>query len=154
MDQGGGGAARKPREASNDSGVRECEPKPVVLFLEDDEDSREAVAIALRAAHFEVHEASTIAEALALVPHVRPDVVIADRNVPDGDGFRDLVAPIRRGPHGAGVCCFIALTGGTSAEDIEAAVLSGCDVYLAKPITSEVVVARVSERITRRRGSA
>lgn len=145
-----GGSAEAP------TGVRRKLEKPIVLFLEDDEDGRAAHVHALREADFDVREAGTVGEANAALEQIVPEVIIADRKLPDGDGFVDFVAALRRDPRFAGTPC-IALTGGTSAKDIEVAVLSGCDVYLVKPVPPELVVARVREQsmagLTRRRGS-
>lgn len=127
------------------TGVRRKLHKPVVLFLEDDADARSIHATALRDADFDVREAGSIAEATAALGEITPEVVIADQSLPDGDGFVDFVASLRRDSRFAGTPC-IALTGGTRAEDITSAVLSGCDVYLVKPVPPDVVVARVREQ--------
>lgn len=136
--------------------VRRRAGKPIVLFLDDDEDGRAAHAMALREADFDVREAGSVEEANAVLGEIMPQVIIADRSLPDGDGFKDFVALLRRDPKFAEVPC-IALTGASRAADIESAVLSGCDVYLVKPVSPEVLVARVRERSTapvrQRRGS-
>lgn len=131
------------------TGVRRKLGKPVVLFLEDDVDSRTIHAIALRDAGLDVSEAGSIGEARLVLGDVAPEVIIADRTLPDGDGFVDFVASLRRDPRFADTPC-IAFTGATGAKDIEDAVLAGCDVYLVKPISPEVVVARVREQIMAR----
>lgn len=138
------------------TGVRPKLEKPVVLVLEDDVDARSVLSIALRDADFDVREVGSLAEANAALGEIVPEVVVADRSLPDGDGFVDFVASLRRDPRFVGTPC-IALTGGSSAKDIEDAVLAGCDVYFVKPVAPEVVVARVREqsmmRVRRRRDS-
>src|SRR3954463_2402324 len=69
---------------------------PVRVFLVDDHEVvRRGVAEVLEddPGMTVAGEAGSCAEALARVPAVRPDVVVVDRRLPDGDGaqlFRDL----------------------------------------------------------------
>jgi DNA-binding NarL/FixJ family response regulator len=70
-------------------------PKRIVV-VDNDESFRALAARLLRARGYAVvGEAATVAEALELVHELRPDTVLADVSLPDGDGFaltRDLVA--------------------------------------------------------------
>lgn len=150
--------SREARDTQREqpTGVRRRMGKPRVLFLEDDVDSRSAHALAMRNADLDVEGVGSVKEAHDAIATALPDVVVADRSLPDGDGFKDFVAVMRRDPRSSNIPC-IALTGATSAKDIEAAVLSGCDVYLVKPVDPDLVVLRVREQctaaVTPRRGS-
>jgi len=66
-------------------------PGPVareVLIVDDDDAFRDLAARVLTSwGHVVVGHAGTVAEALALVPELRPEVVLVDIGLPDGNGF-------------------------------------------------------------------
>ncbi len=67
-----------------------------VLVVDDDASFRHLAARVLRSwGHVVVGEAGSAGEALARARELRPDIVLADIGLPDGDGFAltgDLVA--------------------------------------------------------------
>ena len=61
-----------------------------VLIIDDDTDFRDLISDVLQAwGHRVVGEAATIADARAVVESLRPDAILVDVGLPDGDG-RDL----------------------------------------------------------------
>ncbi len=67
--------------------------QPKILLVDDDAVSRLLTSLALRERSFDVTEATTGEEALALLGKCLPDVVVLDAVMPDRDGFetcRDL----------------------------------------------------------------
>ncbi|PXY20791.1 hypothetical protein BAY60_25085 [Prauserella muralis] len=94
-----------------------------LLLVED----HSMVAMALTSA-FEVvddivlvGEAASIAEALEAVERERPDIVLLDRRLPDGDGL-DAIAPLRLRSPGSRVLVF---TGVADAADAARAAEAG-----------------------------
>jgi two-component system, NarL family, response regulator DevR len=86
-----------------------------------------------------VGEAGTVAEALARVPAVRPDVVLLDMRLPDGDGA-DLCARLRaRDPQ---LRCLV-LTSYSDDDAVAAAVQAGCSGYLLKRVRGSAIVSAV-----------
>ena len=84
-------------------------------------------------------EAGTVAEALARVPAVRPDVVVVDMRLPDGDGV-ELGRLLRaRVP---GVRCLV-LTSFADEEAREAAVRAGAGGYVLKQVRGPALVSAV-----------
>jgi DNA-binding NarL/FixJ family response regulator len=84
-------------------------------------------------------EAGSCAEALARVPAVRPDVVILDMRLPDGDGAtlcRDL---IQRVP---GLRCLV-LTSFSEQDALDAAVRAGASGFLLKQVRGPALVSAV-----------
>ncbi len=84
-------------------------------------------------------EAGTVAEALARVPAVRPDVVVVDMRLPDGDGV-ELCRLLRaRIPD---VRCLV-LTSFADEEAKVAAVRAGAGGYLLKQVRGPALVSAV-----------
>jgi two-component system, NarL family, response regulator DevR len=84
-------------------------------------------------------EAGSVAEALARVPAVRPDVVVIDMRLPDGDGA-DLCRELRaRVP---GLRCLV-LTSYAEQDAQDAAVRAGASGFLLKQIRGPALVSAV-----------
>ena len=86
-----------------------------------------------------VGEASTVAEALARVPAVRPDVAILDMRLPDGDGIsvcRDLRSDF------PDLACLM-LTSFGDDEAMLSAIMAGASGYLLKQVRGSDIVGAV-----------
>jgi CheY-like chemotaxis protein len=75
---------------------------PTVLFVEDSPEVRELHCTAFTAAGMVVREVASIGDAVDALTQTPPDLVVMDRELPDGDGFQ-LAARIKedhspRGP--------------------------------------------------------
>jgi DNA-binding NarL/FixJ family response regulator len=120
----------------------EADSSPVRVFLVDDHEVvRRGVAEVLEddAGISVVGEAGSVAEALARVPAVRPDVVVVDMRLPDGDGA-ELCARLRaRHP---GVRCLV-LTSYSDDDAVADAVHSGAHGYLLKQVRGSALVSAV-----------
>ena len=121
------------------------ESNPVVVIVEDEPQIRRFVRGALEAQQWQVHEAGTMKEGLVEAGTRRPDLVILDLGLPDGDGvdfLRDLRAwsqvPV------------IVLSARSDEADKIAALDAGADDYLTKPFGVGELMARV--RVSMRRG--
>ncbi|MEO8814497.1 MAG: response regulator transcription factor [Mycobacterium sp.] len=105
----------------------------IKVFLVDDHEVVRRGLIDLLGADPEldvVGEAGSVAEALARIPALRPDVAVLDVRLPDGNGIelcRDLLA---RMPE---LRCLI-LTSFTSDEAMLDAILAGASGYIVKDI--------------------
>lgn len=84
-------------------------------------------------------EAGSVAEALARVPAVRPDVVVADMRLPDGDGVDLCRMLLERLP---GIRCLI-LTSYADEQAQAAAVEAGIAGYLLKQVRGRALVSGV-----------
>jgi EAL domain-containing protein (putative c-di-GMP-specific phosphodiesterase class I)/CheY-like chemotaxis protein len=94
-----------------------------------------------------VHEASTAAAALRAVEEVKPDLVLLDVRLPDGNGF-DVLAQIRR----RASIPALFVTAATAVSDRVAGLDQGADDYLLKPFSPDELVARADAAL--RRGSS
>ena len=120
-----------------------------LLVVEDDPDSRDALAWALRSRGAHVRSAASVGEALAACREQPPEVILSDLAMPDEDGYA-LLERLR----GLGLeLPAIALTGFAGAEDRERALEAGFRDHVAKPIDSNKLV-RVVRRVIAERGAA
>ena len=106
--------------------------RPRVLLVDDNEDSVEMIAAAMRLDGHEVAVAHDGPSALALFAEVTTDVVVLDIGLPVMDGY-ELAREIRARA-GARPLRLIALTGYGQACDRERSSQAGFDVHLVKPV--------------------
>ena len=66
------------------------EPLPVAILIEDEPQIRRFVRAALEAEGWSVHEAETMRQGLTDARTRRPDLIILDLGLPDGDGVEFL----------------------------------------------------------------
>jgi DNA-binding NarL/FixJ family response regulator len=84
-------------------------------------------------------EAGSVAEALARVPAVRPDIVVLDMRLPDGDGA-DLCRGLRsRVP---GLRCLV-LTSYSDQDALDAAIGGGASGFLLKQVRGPALVSAI-----------
>ncbi len=121
------------------------EPHPIAVIVEDEPQIRRFVRAALEAEHWQVFEAATMQQGLVEAGTRRPELVILDLGLPDGDGveyLRDLRAWSQ--------VAVIVLSARTDESDKIAALDAGADDYLTKPFGVGELMARV--RVALRRG--
>jgi DNA-binding response OmpR family regulator len=94
---------------------------------------------------YAVDTAYTLAEARESLRRETPRLIILDINMPDGDG-RDFLKELRA--FGASVPVLI-LTGYGEDKDVVAGFESGCNDYLSKPYSFQVLLLRTKELLKR-----
>ncbi|WP_374581734.1 putative bifunctional diguanylate cyclase/phosphodiesterase [Pseudoduganella sp.] len=105
---------------------------PLVLVVDDELAARLITRATLEEGGFEVVEAASAAQALALFEDCHPDVVLLDVLLPDGDGVA-LCERIRTLPHGRDLPIAM-VTGVNDNESIQRAYQSGATDFITKPI--------------------
>lgn len=110
-----------------------------VLLVDDHDLIRQGLARAFeRQSDFTVAgEAGTVAEALAMVGSVNPDVVVTDVRLPDGTGL-DIVRGLRKKNPDIGL---VVLTMYAGDEQLFAALEAGASAFVAKDAPADDVVA-------------
>jgi DNA-binding NarL/FixJ family response regulator len=78
-----------------------------------------------------VGEAATVAEAIAIIRHTSPDVVLLDVHLPDGGGPAVVAAVLPELP----ATRFLALSVSDAAEDVISVIRSGARGYVTKTIS-------------------
>jgi two-component system CheB/CheR fusion protein len=114
----------------------------VVLLVEDDPLSREALELILEFCGARVLSAETAGEALRAYEQGLPSVIISDVGLPDLDGCA-LMRAIRSREAGADHVPAIAVSGYTSRATGERARRAGFDAFFSKPVEVDVLLQTV-----------
>ena len=115
---------------------------PLVLVVEDYEDTRLMMRRQLEVGGFRVVEASDGREAVERARSHRPAVILMDLNMPVLDGFTAALR-IREREETRGVP-IVALTAYDTAESRAAARAVGCSEYVPKPVALDELLSLVS----------
>lgn len=118
-----------------------------VLFVDDEEAIRRLFETFLSNEGFDVRGASTLAEALEALEGDPPEVVIVDKNLPDGSGI-DVLHTCRESHPEIEV---IVLTGYPSLESAIDALRLGAFDYIIKPVLDLDLVSQKVRRALERR---
>jgi len=116
-----------------------------VLLIEDDPIIGPTLRRTLAAAGNDALLAATAAEARSIAEERRPDLVLLDLGLPDGDGV-DLCRELRAQHPGATI---VMLTARTEEVDVVIGLDAGADDYLLKPFRPTELVARVRAHLRR-----
>jgi diguanylate cyclase (GGDEF)-like protein len=122
-----------------------------VLVVDDDPSIRAICAEVLRSQGYATDEAGTCAEARRVVGERRPQVLLLDVQLPDGDGFGLLESLAARRAADPFAVVFLSARGET-ADKVRGLKL-GADDYLTKPFDAQELVARI-DAVLRRREAA
>ena len=120
----------------------------VALLIEDEAQIRRFVRTALEAEGWLVHEAVTAQRGMLDAGTRKPDLLVLDLGLPDGDGL-DVIKAVRSW---SGVP-IIVLSARADERDKIAALDAGADDYLTKPFGVGELLARVRASLRRRRES-
>ncbi len=115
-----------------------------ILLVDDDRDHLDVLAHGLRRQGYDVLTASDGEQALARWQMERPNLVLLDVSLPKMHGF-EVCRRIRQ----AGDTPIILLTGRREEADVVQGLRLGADDYVAKPVSINLLVARV-EAVLRR----
>ena len=115
-----------------------------VLVVDDEEDARELIKRILADCNAQVLTAATASEALNLLQHERPDLMVSDLGMPELDGYGLLERIRALGPARGGDLPAIALTAFARSEDRIKALSSGFLAHIAKPIEPNELIAKVA----------
>jgi two-component system, OmpR family, KDP operon response regulator KdpE len=122
---------------------------PVAVLIEDEPQIRRFVRGALEAEGWQVHEADTLQRGLTEAGTRKPDLLVLDLGLPDGDGLQ-LIRDVR----GWSAVPIIVLSARADEADKVAALDAGADDYLTKPFGVGELLARVRANLRRPRATA
>ena len=124
-------------------------PHPIVVVIEDEPQIRRFVRTALEAEGWLVHEADTAKKGLTEAGTRKPDLLVLDLGLPDGNGL-DVIRDVR----GWSAVPIIVLSARSDEADKIAALDAGADDYLTKPFGVGELLARVRANLRRPRTTA
>jgi len=113
-----------------------------VLVIDDEAQIRKLLSIILQSHDFNVVEASTAKEGLAIVVSHPPDMIILDLGLPDRSGH-EVLSHLREWY----INPIIILSVQSSEEDIVKALDHGANDYLVKPFRTGELMARIRSAI-------
>ncbi len=119
-----------------------------ILTIEDESNIRRFVRLALETEGYEVFEADGLKRGLIEAGTRRPDLVVLDLGLPDGDGL-DFITDLRNWSD----IPVIVLSARNSEHDKISALDGGADDYLEKPFGAGELLARVRAQLRRQQRS-
>lgn len=120
---------------------------PIVLLVDDHEDSAAMYAIGLLAMGFQPVTASTAEDGFDRACRLEADVVVAAVNLAGTSGI-ELTRRLRRDSRTSGVR-IIVLTSHSFCEMKDRAEAAGCDRFLMKPCLPDVLALEIRDVLTR-----
>ena len=121
---------------------------PVAVVIEDEPQIRRFVRAALEAEGWQVFEAATASRGLTEAGTRKPDLLVLDLGLPDGDGL-ELIRDVR----GWSAVPIVVLSARVDEADKIAALDAGADDYLTKPFGVGELLARVRANLRRPRAA-
>ena len=120
-----------------------------LLLVEDDDAMRRTVAANLAAHGYRIVEAPDVAEAIRRWDAERPDVILLDLGLPDGEGTT-IIRRVRR----EATTPILVLSARGAEPDKVAALEAGADDYVTKPFGLAELRARIAALLRRTAGPA
>ena len=115
-----------------------------VVIVEDDVDILEVLTLYVENAGFQTHAATTFQDGKQLILDKRPDIIVLDINLPDGNGF-ELAQFIRQQSN----AILIFLTANDTLEYKLEGFELGADDYMTKPFIPKELIARIHAHLKR-----
>jgi CheY-like chemotaxis protein len=117
------------------------------------EDTRSLVVRLLSDAGATVREAASAEDALKDIGQQTPDILVSDIGMPRTDGYQ-LIRKLRANGYPVERLPAIALTAFSRTEDRSDALEAGFQLHLTKPVSSDVLIAAITNLHSHRQNSA
>lgn len=117
-----------------------------VLVVDDEDDNREIISMALQEYNVKVITANCVMAAMEIVTQGNLDAIVSDIGMPDEDGYK-LIKKIRdwEVKQGLKPIGAIALTAYARDEDCQRAISHGFQMHLSKPIEPHKLALAISQ---------
>lgn len=116
----------------------------MVLIVEADQDSQDLMRFVLEQAGAVVLTATSVGEALRLLDHTHPHILISDMGMPDEDGYSLMQQIEFLQPELAQTLHAIAIVPLTTDIDRPSALAAGYQRHLIKPVEPDALIAAVA----------
>jgi len=114
-----------------------------ILVVDDDPDERQALQVRLKANGYDVHYAANGAGAISEARKHRPDLIVLDLGIPDGDGF--AVLDILKTNFNLSSIPVIVLSGPDRRANEERVLNAGGRAFLQKPVQTDEFLAVIRQ---------
>ena len=114
-----------------------------ILLVEDHEDNRRIVRDLLTPSGYEVIEALTGEDGVAMADSHRPDLILMDIQLPGLDGY-EATRRIKANPALRAIPIIAVTSYALSGDDVKARE-AGCDAYVTKPYSPRALLAKIRE---------
>lgn len=114
-----------------------------ILVIEDHEDNRRIVRDLLTPSGYELIEAVTGEEGVAMAETHRPDLILMDIQLPGLDGY-EATRRIKANPALRQIPIIAVTSYALSGDDVKARE-AGCDAYVTKPFSPRALLAKIRE---------
>ena len=115
-----------------------------ILVIEDNQDTLDNLSLFLEHQGYFCICATTGSQGLANFENFKPDLVLLDRMLPDGDGAK-ICKQIRR----VSGIPILMLTGKVGSQDLVDGLEAGADEYIKKPFSHVELMARIKAHLRR-----
>lgn len=116
--------------------------KKVLLLVEDSPVDASIIADIVRKDGFEIYVAKTAEEGYERAVEVKPDLILLDLILPDGNGY-DLCERLRRDKRIGEKALIVIVSVKNDMKDIEKAFAVGADDYVIKPPSPEFLLKKI-----------
>ena len=114
---------------------------PRVLYIEDNIDNLILVRRILKAEGFELLEATSAQQGIALAEQHIPDLILMDINMPEMDGLM-ATRHLRQIPSLQNIP-IIALTANIMPQVLDEMIAAGCEGYITKPVSVDTLPEQI-----------
>src|SRR5688572_13849872 len=121
-------------------------PGKRILVIEDHEENRRLLRDLLTSVGYELIEALTGEEGLALAQTEVPDLILMDIQLPGIDGY-ETTRRIKANPALRDIPVVAVTSYALSGDDVKA-LEAGCDAYVTKPFDPAELLAKIQEYLT------
>ncbi len=115
-----------------------------ILYIEDNPDNMMLVRRVIQSGGYNLVEARTGLEGLAVAESQDIDLILLDINLPDIDGYEVAQRLRSSAKDSVANAPIIVLTANAMRGDAERALDAGCDIYMSKPINIFELLEKVS----------
>ena len=120
-------------------------PRPKVIIVDDDRDTREMLTLALELEGFDVGQAANGLRLISAMHVDRPDVILLDVMMSWIDGF-ELCRAVKKNDEFRDIPV-IFISAKKTATDIRTGLAAGASDYFSKPIDMGRLLARIAQLI-------
>lgn len=118
--------------------------KNTILIVDDEPQIRKMLNVLLNSSDYKIEESESAKQALRMAVSLKPNIILLDLGLPDGDG-KDVVTALREWTQ----VPIIILSACDDEEEIALALDIGADDYVTKPFNIGVLSARIRANLRR-----